>query len=239
MSRISVSEAARRLGVNVPRIHQRIADGSLRAERIGSQWVVDERSLLEVAERREAGRPLSVRSAWAVIAVSELDHEAVRRLAPAERSRARQRLQRLLSAAEDWPMGEDEAHAVAVSLRSQFRRRADRGSFRVAPADLADLRGDDRWRASVDPAASGIASNDVEGYLAADEVQGVVKDFLLVPAIDDVNVVVHVIPPGQDPHPRSRLRLAADLAEHRGPREEARAAELLHELARERKQAGL
>ena len=94
MSRISVSEAARRLGVNVSRIHQRIADGSLRAERIGSQWVVDERSLLEVAERRGAGRPLSVRSAWAVIAVSEGDHEAVRRLAPAERSRARQRLQR-------------------------------------------------------------------------------------------------------------------------------------------------
>lgn len=239
VSRVSVSEAARRLGVNVPRIHQRIADGSLRAERIGSQWVVDERSLLEVAERRDAGRPLSVRSAWAVIAVAEGDHEAVRRLAPAERSRARQRLQRLLSAAENWPMREDEAHAVAVSLRSQFRRRAERRSFRIASADLGDLRGDDRWQAVVDSTVSGIASHDVEGYLAADGLQGVVKDFLLVPAFDDVNVVAHVLPPGQDPHPQSRLRLAADLAEHRRPREEARAAELLHELAQERKSAGL
>lgn len=49
MARVSVAEAARRLGVGVPRIHQRIADGSLRAERLGSQWVVDELSLLQVA----------------------------------------------------------------------------------------------------------------------------------------------------------------------------------------------
>ncbi|MBI4941302.1 MAG: helix-turn-helix domain-containing protein [Actinobacteria bacterium] len=237
MSSISVSEAARRLGVNVPRIHQRIADGSLRAERIGSQWVVDERSLLEVAERRDAGRPLSMRSAWAVIAVSDGDDESLRRLAPAERSRARQRLQRLLSAAQDRPAGEDAARAIAVSLRSMFRKRADRRLFRIAPADVDDLRGDGRWQVLVDSAESGIASGDVEGYLAADEVEDLVKDFLLVPAVDGVGVVVHVVPQGQDPHPRSRLRLAADLAEHRGPREEARAAELLYELARERKPA--
>ena len=41
------------------------------------------------------------------------------------------------------------------------------------------------------------------------------------------------IPDEQYAYPGSRLRLAADLAEHRGPREEARAAELVHELALE------
>ena len=70
MRAVSVAQAAERLGVSVPRIHQRIADGSLVAERIGSQWVIDERSLGRVQERREAGRPLSARSAWAVIAAS-------------------------------------------------------------------------------------------------------------------------------------------------------------------------
>jgi hypothetical protein len=62
-------------------------------------------------------------------------------------------------------------------------------------------------------------------------------EYLLVEADSDANVVLHVIPDAQYPYPESRLRLAADLAEHRGPREEARAAELLHELAMEWKAA--
>lgn len=83
----------------------------------------------------------------------------------------------------------------------------------------------------VDLGSSGIASLDVEGYLGESLVGGILKDYLLVDADRDANVVLHVIPDGQYPFPASRLRLAADLAEHRGPREEARAAELLHDLA--------
>ncbi len=41
---MSVAQSAERLGVSVSRIHQRIADGSLVAERIGAQWVIDESS---------------------------------------------------------------------------------------------------------------------------------------------------------------------------------------------------
>lgn len=231
---ISVLEAAGRLGVNVPRIHQRIANGSLRAERIGSQWVVDERSLLEVAERHMAGRPLSVRSAWAVIAASDGDEESLNQLARAEQARAKQRLDRLMSVAHKRPAGEREAHAIAVSLRSLFRNRAERLSFRVAAADLGDLRADDRWAVLVSSGASGIASGGVEGYVAQGDVGQLIRDFLLVLDPDDANVLVHVVPDGQKPYPDSRLRLAADMAEHRGPREEARAAELLHELARGR-----
>ena len=77
MGAVSVAQAAERLGVSVPRIHQRIADGSLSAERIGSQWAVDERSLLRIQERSKAGRPYSARSAWAVIAASEDDRDRV------------------------------------------------------------------------------------------------------------------------------------------------------------------
>ena len=85
MASVSVAEAAKSLGVGVSRIHQRIADGSLRAERVGSQWVVDELSLLRVAERHRPGRPLSARSAWAIIALAEGDEESLRALAPGER----------------------------------------------------------------------------------------------------------------------------------------------------------
>lgn len=236
MAGLSVSEAAARLGVNVPRIHKRIADGSLRAERVGSQWVIDERSLLDVSERRAPGRPLSVRSAWAVIAASADDEDSLSRFAPSERLRARRRLSGLMAEADDLPAGEGEVRAIAASLRSLLRNRAVRRLFRVAPADLDDLRGDNRWAALVGSAASGIASNDVEGYLAERDLEHVVRDLLLVPVLDDANVIVHVLPDGQRPYPESKLRLAADLAEHRGPRDELRAAELLHELAMERKQ---
>lgn len=224
MGSISVAQAAARLRVSVPRIHQRIADGSLDAERIGSQWVIDERSLERVQERRKAGRPLSARSAWALIAASSSR-------GPAGSARVRQQLDRLLEPAVELAADEVAVGDIAVSLRSVFRNRAHRRLVRAAPADLADLQGDERWSLLVDLGASGIASGDVEGYLGESVVDGLLKDYLLVDADRDVNVILHVIPDGQDPYPDSALRLAADLAEHRGPREESRAAELLHELA--------
>ena len=231
MGSVSVAQAAERLGVSVPRIHQRIADGSLVAERIGSQWVVDERSLLCVQERRKAGRPLSARSAWAVIAASASSRGS------AGSARVRQQLDRLLEPAAEMAADEESVRDLAVSLRSVLRNRAQRRLFRAAPADLADLRGDKRWSMLVDLGASGIASADVEGYLGESYVDGLLKDYLLAAADRDANVILHVIPDGQAPYRDSELRLAADLAEHRGPREEARAAELLHELAVERKAA--
>lgn len=206
------------------------------AERIGAQWVVDERSLLQVQERSKAGRPYSARSAWALIAVSEDDH-SVRVSGAAALSRARKQLGRLLEMAVEPPDGEESVKELAASLRSMFRNRADRRHLRAAPADLADLRADPRWACLVDLGASGIASADVEGYLGGSKVSGVVKDYLLVESDRAANVVVHVIPDAQYPFPSSRLRLAADLAEHRGPREEARAAELVHDLAVEWKEA--
>jgi len=145
-----------------------------------------------------------------------------------------QRLGSLLDRGIERAAGEDAAHAISIVLRSMFRNRAGRRPFRAAPSDLQDLRADMRWQAVVDSAASGIASSDVEGYLAIADAESVVKDYLLVPAADDANVVIHVLPEGQDAYPASPLRLAADLADHRGPREEARAADLLHELARDR-----
>ena len=232
MAAVSVAQAAAKLGVSVARIHQRIADGSLVAERIGSQWVVDERSLLRVQERSKAGRPLSERSAWAVIAAAENDRERLRPRGQAVSSRARMQLKRLLEPALE-PPNEEAVGDLAVSLRAMFRNRAQRRLLRAAPGDLEELRADELWAMIVDFGAAGIASTDVEGYLQESEVGGAMKDYLLVDADRDANVVFHVIPDEQYAYPGSRLRLAADLAEHRGPREEARAAELVHELALE------
>jgi excisionase family DNA binding protein len=228
---VSVAEAAKSLGVGVSRIHQRIADGSLRAERIGSQWVVDELSLLRVAERQKPGRPLSVRSAWAIIAMAEGDDESLRALAPGERARARSRLDGLLTLAEDFPKREEDVRGVAWALRSLLRNRAQRELRKAADADLPALREDSRWESIISPAASGIASADLDGYVSPKNLKPLTEQFLLMPTDGDANVVIHVLPGGQKAYPGSKLLLAADLAEQRGPREELRAAELLHEVA--------
>lgn len=233
MGKVSVAEAAKRLGVGVPRVHQRIAEGSLRAERIGSQWVVDELSLLRVGERNKPGRPLSARSAWAVIALAEGDVDSLARLAPSERSRARARLNGLLKLAARPSQSEVDVRRIASVLRLMFRNRAERVRRKASAADLPALRNDVRWKSLASPAISGIASSDVDGYLAPGDVEGLSRDYLLIPAEEDANVVIHVLPDEQRAYPGSKLLLAVDLADQRGPREELRAAELLYEVARE------
>ncbi len=235
MGSVSVAQAAQRLGVSVSRIHQRIADGSLAADRIGAQWVVDEWSLLQVQERSRAGRPYSARSAWSLIAM-----EPNRRDCPGgsvDSSRVRKQWERLLEPAVEPLDSEEAVSELAASLRSVLRNRAQRRLFRAASGDLEDLSADPRWAFLVDGGASGIASANVEGYLEASQVEGIAKDYLLVESERDANVVLHVIPDGQPSFPNSRLRLAADLAEYRAPREEARAAQLAHELAVEWKES--
>lgn len=235
MALIGVAEAAKRLGVSVSRVHQRIVDGSLPATRIGAQWVIDEAVLPAVAESTP-GRPLSRRSAWALVAVSQGDGDAVARLAPTEIARARTRLGRLLalaSAADTEP--EARAESVAKLLRAWMRARSHRRPFRASPRDLSDLRRDPRVAlGGASHPSSGIAAGDlVEGYVSFDHLPAVVEDYLLSPARtpgEAPNVVLHVTEPGQ-PVAVGPLLVAADLAEHRGPREQARSVELLRELA--------
>ena len=161
-------------GRQCARIHQRIADGSLSAERIGSQWVVDERSLRHVQERSKAGRPRSARSAWAVIAASVDDRDRVGVRGPASSARSRMQLKRLLEPAAEPVADEEVVGQLVVSLRSVFRNRVQRRVLRAAPADLVDLRADDRWTMLVDLGVSGIASPDVQGYLGESDVDPVV-----------------------------------------------------------------
>jgi excisionase family DNA binding protein len=51
---MTIPEAARRLGVSYHRVYNMVMRGQLKAERVGSGWAVDARS---VEERRSARRP--------------------------------------------------------------------------------------------------------------------------------------------------------------------------------------
>ena len=252
MARISVAEAARQLGVGERRVLQRIADGSLPAERIGERWAIDERDLLPLDDQRDPGRPVSERSAWAVIAEAfALHYEAEERkqasfwlasLAPSERSRAKKRLRNLLAHHPNAAAEEYIAEAAA-ELRVLLGNRAGRVLLHASSQALADLRNDDRLAlAGLSSPASGIVAGDlVEGYIDAAGFEALVDVYLLDHVLRDAdaNVILHVVPDEvakQAPHLWRAaaavlpLLLAADLAEHRRPREQARAAELVAEL---------
>jgi excisionase family DNA binding protein len=226
MALVSVAEAAHRLGVSLSRVHQRIANGSLPAVRVGNQWEIDESLLHQVSSRR--GQPLSWRGAWAVLALASDDafpggaSELVQdmNLSPSEWSRARKRLAAI----------RDEADPAEL-LRAWLKRRADRRVFRASSRDLADIREDPRLLLSgVSHPGSAMASPEVvEGYLAKEELDRFIDRYLLVEAADRRgNVVLHVVE--RRPESVWPLLLAADLAEHHEPRESGRARELVAEL---------
>ncbi|MGL4743956.1 MAG: helix-turn-helix domain-containing protein [Dermatophilaceae bacterium] len=249
MARISVADAARWLGVSERRVQQRITDGSVRAERIGARWAIDERDLLPLRERRTTGRPVSERSAWAIIATSAvlvptLDEGGavaasawLSGLASAERLRARTRLRDLVAAGAN--VAEVDTARVAAELRVLLGNRAARTLMRASPRDLSSMRDDERLvPAGLSHPESGIIAGDlVEGYLDAASLNAFDDDHLLEPARrdDGANVILHVV----SDHVAERapglwrdsaalpLVLAVDLAEHRRPREQSCASGLV------------
>ncbi|HEY5516084.1 MAG TPA: hypothetical protein VIK12_07750, partial [Pengzhenrongella sp.] len=70
------------------------------------------------------------------------------------------------------------------------------------------------------------AAGDVEGYVQAGDADAVIRDHLLIDAGPSADVVLHVSPLLPEV-PVPLLLVAADLADHDGPRELARARELI------------
>ncbi|MDQ4121957.1 MAG: helix-turn-helix domain-containing protein [Acidobacteriota bacterium] len=57
MELLTVSDVAARLGVTVWRVHQLIKEQRLPAVKLGSQYVINEKDLELVRDRRRTGRP--------------------------------------------------------------------------------------------------------------------------------------------------------------------------------------
>lgn len=229
MGLVSVPEAAQRLGVTRARVHQRIASGSLPAQQVGRQWIIDEWDLRRIAHHGVPGRPFSATSAWALIAVSAGD---AGQFSPSVRSRARTRHAQLLRAVTVEP----DLEVVASLLGRALGGRARRIVYRASVLDLPAVRTDPRLHLSgVSASASQISAGEVvEGYLKADDLDDLVDAHLLAPVGEDrASVIIHVVNGDWEIHDwvTSDLVIAADLAEHGGPRERARAQKLVADLA--------
>ena len=209
---VSVPEAARMMGVSVARARRLAAEGRIHARIVGGRWLVDAASLPSALRR---SRPMSPRMAWALVVLS--DGARPDWVEPRESYRLRRALERL--AADDEP---------ELLLRSWLASRAERR--RLSAPDAKALRSDARVLLSglSDERAGLSAAGDVEGYVGADDADAVIRDHLLIDAGPSADVVLHVSPllPGV---PVPLLLVAADLAEHDGPRELARARELIRD----------
>lgn len=225
---LSVAEAAELLGVHPQRVYQRVREGSLPAGKVGNQWLIEMSEVRRIKGAPRPGRPLSSKSAWALLAVAK-NELAASELSPSARSRARSRLRNLISRVSSADV--DDAAALLVSA---LRNRAERALFVASPRDLPDIRDDQRVHLSgVSLPQSNMSAADLaEGYVAAGDVTGLVGDYLLSPAARArANVVLHVVPSDVensalavlDEIASSPLALAADLAEHDGVRERSEA----------------
>lgn len=232
MAQLSVRQAAERLGVSDGRVRQRIKAGEIRAEKIGGRWLVD----LSAREPRPSrGRPVDPRSVWASLIELDVDpiiddlssrdaepmFDQVSEVSAASRWRAQVRLR---SALREHDFGQ---------LIAWLRWRGERREYVAAPADLDALRGDPAIVLSgLSVAESGMQDVAlVEGYVAGHDVEPLAaRHWLEEPRGGErANVIIHAVP--ERPLRLSRLLLAADLAEHAGPRELQRAHELIDEVA--------
>lgn len=215
---IGVREVSARLGVSPRRVRAMIQRGDLRALSVSGRWVVEEAELVGRGGRRVA-RPMSPRVATALLDL--LSGEEPVTLSPSEAWRLRGRRDRLFT-----------DPAPATLLRAWLRARPRPLLLAVAPTDLPDLAADPRVVTSgiSDQRAEIVAMDRLEGWIARHDLDEVRQEFLLVES-DAPNVVLHVAHEAV-PAPVPLGWSIADLAQHRGPREEAEVARLL-QVARE------
>lgn len=167
---------------------------------------------------------MSPRIAWALVEISR--GGSADWIEPRESYRLRQALDRLVAD------GEPE-----MLLRSWLASRAEREL--LSASEIAALRADPRLVLSgLSDERSGLsAAAAVEAYVQAEDADAVRRDHLLVDGGTNANVILHVAPLLPD-GPVPVLLLATDLAEHDGPRELARARELIADWAASRSGAG-
>lgn len=211
MSELGVPDVARMLKVSDRRVRQLIDAGQLRARQVGGRWLVDVSSIPSAPRR---SRAMSPRFAWGLI--EYVEGRRAPWLSPGDFHRLRSFRDRLTT--------DPEPELLAKSWLSTRATREE-----LSATVPGDLRVDPRVLLSglSDPRSKMSAADHVEVYVHLDDYQRVLGDHLLVSGDGRrSNVTLHVtelLPSAPVPI----LLLAADLADHDGPRELGRARDLI------------
>ncbi|MDA8118360.1 MAG: helix-turn-helix domain-containing protein [Actinomycetota bacterium] len=212
---LDVRSVAEILELSERRVRQLIDSGDLPARRAGGRFLVEE---AQVPRSRPTTRPMSPRIATAFI--DWISGYQPSGLSNSERSRLREKLQRLYATPEP-----------ADLLRSWLRRHDQVLALQVAARDVAAVREDPRFIPSgVSDDRSGLsAGHEAEGYVQSRDVADLRARYLMVERLP-TNVWLHVVE-RPIPRPAPLGLVIADLARRDGPREDQRVLEMLRGLA--------
>ena len=233
MGDLSVAEASQYLNVSPRRVRALLANGRLQGRQVAGRWLVSS----DAVERRQeaappAGRPLSQASAWRVLAVLASADDALKRLSPPVRSRARARARDLLL---------DQPVEIAQQWRQALGNRASVREFYAHPSVLKDLLDDPEIvrsgiSAAHDHGADLMVLGGAEGYIRSADLASMQARYALSPdAGPHTNVWLHVV---EDDEARwlfdQRLApapvVAADLVERDTPRDRSAGVKLITQL---------
>lgn len=206
---LSVSDAARVLGLSAQRVRALLDDDALPGRKVGGRWLVD-RSAVERRVRgpKLAGRPFSPAQAWGLIALAEGDEP--KWLDASNRSRLRRHLR------------ERDLRDVLPALV----RRGRRIGLRAHPSDLARIGAEpDVVRSGVSAASDHgleiVAPGVLEGYIPARGWSPLERRYHLQQSADP-NLILRVIdgpwPFAKDQRVAPKLAAAIDLLDHRDER---------------------
>jgi excisionase family DNA binding protein len=168
-ARLSLSEAAERLGVSTKRVYAMLRAGQLPGERRGSQWTVPASAVYSLNNNiwRAPGRPLAQSTAW------KLMHSDLR-------------------------CKPHRSQAELDALRRRLRARSQHLEVSVPSGLLDRVRHDRRVVVGGRDAALEIGTpidllEVIDVYVRAGDLEGFLHDHAAAEVIEDSNVHVHVV----------------------------------------------
>lgn len=220
---ISVAEASERMRLSAATVRRLAQAGDLSARKVGGTWLVADGDVASFALRRGRGRPVSARSAWAILDLLEGRFPAG--LSRSELARSRKR------ARNAGGLSPGDLAARARLLRLKGPPGADRR-----------VRNDPRLvRSGVSASRSAglgiVAAGTVEGYIRHDDIDPLMRDYRLQAAPADAATVLLHVPEGcwplRDAEEAPVAVSALDLLDSGDPRSVREAHRLLRQLARQ------
>jgi hypothetical protein len=221
---VDVSRAARELGLHPSRVRSLIADGALRADKVGGRWLVHWDSV--VARHREPtspGRPFAARNAWTLLL------EASGEPLPGD-----------TDAMALWRLRRGLQHEGLVAARGRLERRAEVHRLWALPGELRRLHSDEVLVLTGSSAAGALdlellAPDAVDAYLPRTRLEGILHAYGLeeAPATQN-NVMLRAVPDDAwvltNRRIAPRAAVAVDLASYHDPRSARVGMELLEQL---------
>jgi excisionase family DNA binding protein len=191
---LSVSEAARLLGVSSARIRQLVKAGSLPARRSSAGWLIRADAVADRIQSARSGRPVSPRTAWAILCMLSSALAAEKAEPPGCMVRDRRLRHHVVQLLSKMPDPADDPGRWRHLLASRSREER----MWVHPGLLPKLSDDERVRVGGDRAAAHIGDGlsktlPCDLYVAAPDVKSVVARYRLHPD-GDGQVRLHVVP---------------------------------------------